>query len=297
MDRKAFYSTLRRRDSRLFGTSLSQGQVTGLEAVLDEGEKRAVPIEHLAYILATAYHETGRTMQPIRENLNYTVSGLLSTFSRSRISAADAQRLGRKKGQAANQAAIANTVYGGDWGRKNLGNTRPNDGWLYRGGGLPQLTGRANYRKFGLETNPGAITNLFTAVRVMFDGMIKGLFTGKKLSDFTSYKPMRQIINRMDRAADVAMYAIKFEEALIAAGYDPDELVDTALAEAGIDDVLLPTQEPQDEQEPISAPEAAPEAESAPAKPSGPNIGNYLIAAALIFIFAILINIAKGFAP
>ena len=40
---------------------------------------------------------------------------------------------------------IANALYGGRWGERNLGNTEEGDGWRFRGRGFVQLTGRANY--------------------------------------------------------------------------------------------------------------------------------------------------------
>jgi len=102
----------------------------------------------LAHNLAQACVETGGFNQ-LRESLNYSVSGLLSTFGTGRITSADAQRLGRKNGEpplsADRQAAIANIVYGGVFGRTQLGNTQPGDGFLFRGRGWKQTTGRFNY--------------------------------------------------------------------------------------------------------------------------------------------------------
>lgn len=221
MNRAAFFASLRSRTSGVFGTSLKKTQVEGIEAILNDAERRDTPLKHLAYILATPYLETGGKMQPIRENLNYSVDGLLKTFGRHRISEADARKYGRAGGRPANQEAIANIIYGGEWGRENLGNTQPGDGWRFRGGGLAQITGRANYGKFGIESDPSLSGQLIPSVRMMFDGMEKGLFTGKKLSDFTTYRPMRQIINSMDRADDIAGYAEAFEKALRLAAYDP----------------------------------------------------------------------------
>jgi|GEM_PF-739770 len=109
-----------------------------------------------AHFLAQISTETGG-LTALEESLNYSVDGLLKTFSRKRITKAQAEALGRKPGRAADQEAIANVLYGGAWGEANLGNTEPDDGWRYRGGGLMQTTGRANYRRAGFEANPEAL--------------------------------------------------------------------------------------------------------------------------------------------
>jgi len=68
MDRTAFFAALRRRTCGVFGTSLSQSQVDGINGILDafatHGDGRD---KTLAYALATAYHETGARMVPVRE--------------------------------------------------------------------------------------------------------------------------------------------------------------------------------------------------------------------------------------
>ena len=65
-----------------------------------------------------------------------------------------------------NPEALFNAAYGGEFGEKKLGNTEPGDGYMYRGRGPIQLTGKANYAKasedlFGddrLVKNPGLVT-------------------------------------------------------------------------------------------------------------------------------------------
>lgn len=108
-------------------------------------------VREIASFLGNIAVET-RDLTQMTESLNYSVQGLLNTFGRHRISAADCERLGRKKGEAAlsqaRQEAIANIIYGGEFGRKQLGNTMPGDGWKFRGYGPKQLTGRDNVTRF-----------------------------------------------------------------------------------------------------------------------------------------------------
>jgi putative chitinase len=100
----------------------------------------------IADFLAHVAVETGG-FRNLEENMNYSVEGLKSTFSRSRISADDCEKYGRKKGQKADQKTIANIVYGGEWGKKHLGNQVYGDGWKYRGSGAGQVTGLANFAR------------------------------------------------------------------------------------------------------------------------------------------------------
>lgn len=65
MDRAKFFAGLR---SALFGGKLAQGQVDGIIAILDAWQASQMKdLRWLAYMLATAYHETARTVQPIAE--------------------------------------------------------------------------------------------------------------------------------------------------------------------------------------------------------------------------------------
>jgi putative chitinase len=103
--------------------------------------------ERVAGFVAQCAHESGM-FKSVSENLNYKAEALMKLFGRHRISEADCQKYGRIDGkQQADQAGIANTIYGGEYGKKNLGNTETGDGFAYRGRGLIQLTGRANYKR------------------------------------------------------------------------------------------------------------------------------------------------------
>lgn len=91
-------------------------------------------------------------LKPKIESMNYSVDGLIKGFGRHRISLEDAKKFGRTITQKANQKEIANRLYGGQWGKTNLGNTQINDGWNLRGSGILQITGRANFQKLSDDT-------------------------------------------------------------------------------------------------------------------------------------------------
>lgn len=211
MDRSKFYAYLRSSKCNLFGKSLTQQQVTTLDLIIDEAITRGMFRTHVAYVMATAYHEVGSVLRPIRENLNYTTAASIVRVWPSRFKSTSAAAPYVK-----NPKALANKVYGG-----RMGNTQPNDGWLYRGGGLVQLTGRENYRKYGLENAPEKILDPKVSVQVMVDGMVRGTFTGKKLADYSDFTQMRAIINADVKAngAKIASYAKQFEAAMAEAGF------------------------------------------------------------------------------
>jgi len=116
--------------------------------------------ERVAGFLSQIGHESG-ALSRVVENLNYRVDALLSLFSRQRISENDARAYGRNDSikQPADQESLANILYGGPWGAKNLGNTEYGDGWKYRGRGLKQLTGRYNYKVCGEALGIGLVDN------------------------------------------------------------------------------------------------------------------------------------------
>lgn len=98
----------------------------------------------IAEMLALTNYETGGYKRTV-ENMKYsTPEQLMKTFKEVR-SIDQAKQL-----IAMGEVGIANTVYGGGKGA-SLGNKAPGDGYLYRGRGMVQLTGRANYEKYGKE--------------------------------------------------------------------------------------------------------------------------------------------------
>lgn len=167
---------------------LTQSQVDGFNVLI--AASNDLPVRHQAYVLSTAWHETAHTMQPIYER------GPRGYFEK--------YEPGTKLGKA-------------------LGNTLDGDGYLFRGRGYVQLTGRRNYAlagsKLGLDLvgHPDKALEPAIAARIIVAGMAQGWFTGKKLADYSVYGDMRRVVNGTDRAELIAGYAIAFEKGLLAA--------------------------------------------------------------------------------
>ena len=98
--------------------------------------------------------------------------------------------------------------------------------WPWIGRGLIQITWKTNYLKFGIKDPDMALT-WPVSLDVAFRGMILGMFTGKKLSDYIKpgkvpdFVGARAIINGTDKAKLIAGYANSFLDALTQAKETP----------------------------------------------------------------------------
>jgi len=160
-----------------FYGKLTKGQVQGMSAILDEWERRKLTdLRWLAYMLGTVKWETDHTMQPIQE--------------------------------------------GG--GIKYLKSKKY---YPWYGRGYVQLTWEKNYQRFQIRVlklfdkdiiaDPDLAMEPDVAAFIMFEGMIRGEFTGKKLSDYfndtkTDWLNARRIINGTDRMAEIAAISKQF---------------------------------------------------------------------------------------
>jgi putative chitinase len=237
MDHSKFFTALRRREIRVFGTSLSKAQVEGINLILAECSRMGADLGQTAYILATGYGETGGRMQPVRENMNYSAKSVAKHFGAHR-------RQGKTPAQLArNPKILANTVYGGEWGLKNLGNRiGTDDGWNFRGALTSQMTGLRNFNKFGNRLgvdfigNPELLNDPVMGARSLVQPMLEGWATKHKLSTFVSgekrdYLGARKVWGGVDAGKYVG-HAKAFDSALIAGGMsvsgDKSEPVRTA---------------------------------------------------------------------
>lgn len=245
MNRSHFYAALRSSAS-LFGGSLSQGQVDGINSILDACERnRVTDIRHVAHSLAEVFHETGEYMLPIKETV-YASHKNKNPSDKTVIARLDAAW---KKGQL----GTVSTPY---W----------RAGWFGRG--QIQITHEENYRKLGkrlgvdLVGNPALALDLRISADIAVVGMAEGLFRkGHTLARYfnaTTDDPVgaRNIVNGdvKTNGAHVAKYHRTFLAALMAA----EKAVDPP--------VIIPAPLPPVDDPVVSVPPATP---AAPEKPRG----------------------------
>jgi hypothetical protein len=179
INRKSFYDSIR---PSPFGGTLTEKQVEGIDTILNEWEaEKLTDLRYLAYMLATTYHETGHTMQPVAE-------------------------YGKGKGHAYGvpDPDTGKTYYGRGFVQLTWKNNYLNMG---------KVTGE------DLVNNPDRAMDMKVATKILFYGMLHGSFTGKKLADYfndltTDWLKARKIINGLDRALLIQGYAEKFFNAL-----------------------------------------------------------------------------------
>ena len=181
--RKTFYDSVRQ---SLFSGRLTKKQVDGMEAILDEWERRGLTdIRWLAYILATIYHETAGTMQPIEEY----GKGKNRTY-------------GYKVKYNGQRYVEPDHVY---YGRGHTQNT-----W-YENYDMLTREAKKNGYSWDFLNNPELLLQMYPSIWATFYCMINGKYTGKKLPDYfnqTKDDPInaRRIINGLDKAELIAGY-------------------------------------------------------------------------------------------
>lgn len=101
----------------------------------------------VAHFIAQVMHETGG-LSILTESLNYRAARIVEVWPSRFKTVADAQLYER------NPQKLANKVYGG-----RMGNTGPNDGWLYIGRGLIMMTGKESYTRAGKALGIDLVAN------------------------------------------------------------------------------------------------------------------------------------------
>lgn len=165
--------------------------INGLFQVFNEyNTEGGTNLLNVSYLLASVHHETNQTFLPLRE-------------------------YGKGKGKP----------YGSNIdidGSRYTGLDH-----IYYGRGYIQITWLTNYIKLGkllnidLVNDPDLALDPVVAAKILVVGCLRGLFTGKSLSDYLrsgsrlEFIRARKVINGVDRSEDIADYAVKFLECLI----------------------------------------------------------------------------------
>lgn len=185
MNLERFFDAIRAR------VDLTDENVSGFEKVLEYAQKRGTPLNHLAYVLATALWETNFRMQPVTEA--YWLS--------------EAWRRRNLRYYPWHGRGLIQTTWKRNYARmgKEIG--------------------------VDLLDEPDRLLKWEYSLPALFIGMEKGLYTGKKLDDYIDdvdesdaedlreFRNARKIVNGTDKANTIGKLGLLFERALKAASY------------------------------------------------------------------------------
>lgn len=203
-----FYDWLRSND--MLGPKISATEFEGCDKIIRACAVTGWGISWVAYALATTFHETAGTMQPVKE------IGGQAYFTKMYDIRGDRPAKARE-----------------------LGNLNPGDGARFAGRGYVQLTGRTNYAKataklraLGIDVDlvaePDRAMEPEIAATILVLGMREGWFTGRDIDDdlpargparLAQFVASRDIINGRDKQEMIAEYAADFQTALQSGGY------------------------------------------------------------------------------
>ena len=186
---------------------LTEKQTEAVEFIVKKMEVSTIQCQkHQAYVLATIYLETGQTYEPVIEGFYLGGNRVRKLFNYYKEH---------------NPKAIRTIFPEG-----------PN-GVNYLGRGLVQITHLYNYETFSkllrvdLVHNPDLASDPEIAWQITEFGMMRGLFTGKKLLDYlneeeSNWYDSRKIINGHDRAIEIKEYAEKIYHSI--SGIEPEDI-------------------------------------------------------------------------
>ena len=198
------------RGNKMLGPSISAPEFQGCDKIIRACAEAGWGVSWTAYALATTYHETAHTMQPVKE------IGGTAYFT----------RMYDIRGSRPAKA-------------RELGNLTPGDGAKYAGRGYVQLTGKANYEKatvklremgydVDLVADPDKAMDPEIAAVILVVGMEEGWFTGREIDDdlpkagpagLNQFIMTRDVINGRDKQNEIAAYAVDFQTGLQQGGY------------------------------------------------------------------------------
>lgn len=165
------------------------------QKILDVCRIRGISLNRTAYILGTAYWETGKTMEPVRE----------------------AFYLGKK------QEAYRKKLRYYPWYGRGFVQLTWKENYVKAG------------KRLGVDftKDPDKVMDPDYSARILVIGMEEGWFTGKDVDDYIDdvdendeedrkeYEAARRVVNGTDKKVEIATIALEYEKALKAIGYTP----------------------------------------------------------------------------